>query len=130
MTFIGQTSFKTRGDNYRGFHGKGGLALISQECRERIICDLIPQGVACFDIIEDSKRFFNLKEIAEKFVIMTAYNSPQVLEKAKKYQCPVIQRPFENLDEALEIMLPSRTYHGEKIPKNYLCPQTQSSGPT
>ena len=110
--------------------GKEAMALISQGGQDRIICDLMLQDVTGFDIIEDSKRFFDLKEIAERFVIITAYNSPQVLGKAKEYQCPVIQKPFENLDEALKIMLFSTAYDGEKIPKNYPCPQTQNSGTT
>lgn len=88
--------------------GKEAMTIIAQGGLDRIICDLMLRDVTGFDIIEDSKRFFNLRDIAQKFVIITAYSSSQVLSRAKEYQCPIIQKPFENLDEALEIMLLSK----------------------
>ncbi len=72
---------------------------------DRIICDLMLQDISGFDIIEESKKKYNLEEISNKFVIITAYSSPQVLEKAKGYNCTVLNKPFESMSEAIDIFL-------------------------
>jgi hypothetical protein len=45
------------------------------------------------------------KEISSKFIIMTAYNSPQVLNRANSYQCRLLNKPFDDLENALKIMV-------------------------
>jgi CheY-like chemotaxis protein len=71
---------------------------------DRIVCDLMLQDISGFDVIEESKKKFSTDEISTKFVIMTAYNSPQVLSKANSYQCKLLNKPFDNLEEAIRIM--------------------------
>ncbi len=85
--------------------GKEALGLISENKYNKIICDLMLQDVTGFDIIEDSKRVLEPELIAKTFVIITAYSSEQVLSKAATYGCPLIRKPFEDLEEALNIML-------------------------
>lgn len=84
--------------------GKTAIDMILSGNYDRIICDLMLQDISGFDVIEESKRKYNSEEISHKFVIMTAYNSPQVLSRANSYQCRLLNKPFDNLDEALRLM--------------------------
>jgi CheY-like chemotaxis protein len=84
--------------------GKMAIDLILANDYDRIICDLMLQDISGFDVIEESKKRYSSEEIGKKFVIMTAYNSPQVLSRANSYQCKLLNKPFDNLDEALKIM--------------------------
>lgn len=84
--------------------GKLAIDFILKTDYDRIICDLMLQDISGFDVIEESKKRFTPTEISKKFVIMTAYNSPQVLSRANSYQCRLLNKPFDNLEEALKIM--------------------------
>lgn len=84
--------------------GKIAIDLILATSYDRIICDLMLQDISGFDVIEESKRKYTAEQISEKFVIMTAYNSPQVLSKANSYQCRLLNKPFDNLEEAMKVM--------------------------
>lgn len=84
--------------------GKNGINLLIQNNYDRIICDLMLQDISGFDVIEEAKKKYDLEEIGTKFVIMTAYNSPQVLARANSYKCRVLNKPFDNLEEALRLM--------------------------
>ena len=84
--------------------GKAAIDLILSSNFDRIICDLMLQDISGFDVIEESKRKYSLKEIGERFVIMTAYNSPQILTKANSYGCRLLNKPFDSLEYALKIM--------------------------
>lgn len=84
--------------------GKLAIDMILKTNYDRIICDLMLQDISGFDVIEESKKRFSPEEISQKFVIMTAYNSPQVLSRANSYQCKLLNKPFDNLEEALRLM--------------------------
>src|SRR5690606_2697027 len=84
--------------------GKIAIDLILNNQYDRIICDLMLQDISGFDVIEESKRKFSPEELSQKFVIMTAYNSPQVLSRANAYKCRLLNKPFEDLEEAMRIM--------------------------
>lgn len=84
--------------------GKLAIDMILANNYDRIICDLMLQDISGFDVIEESKKKFTLQDIGEKFVIMTAYNSPQVLSRASSYHCKLLNKPFDNLDEAIRLM--------------------------
>jgi CheY-like chemotaxis protein len=84
--------------------GKLAIDLIVQNDYDRIICDLMLQDISGFDVIEESKKKFRPEEISRKFVIMTAYNSPQVLTKANSYHCKLLNKPFDDLEHAMKIM--------------------------
>jgi CheY-like chemotaxis protein len=84
--------------------GKQAINMILNNHYDRIVCDLMLQDISGFDVIEESKKKFSADEISTKFVIMTAYNSPQVLSKANSYQCKLLNKPFDNLEEAIRIM--------------------------
>ncbi len=84
--------------------GKLAIDMILANEYDRIICDLMLQDISGFDVIEESKKKYSADEISQKFVIMTAYNSPQVLTKANAYRCKVLNKPFDDLDAAMSLM--------------------------
>ena len=84
--------------------GKIAIDMILSKDYDRIICDLMLQDISGFDVIEESKKKFSSEEISHKFVIMTAYSSPQVLSRANSYQCKLLNKPFDNLDAAMRLM--------------------------
>jgi DNA-binding response OmpR family regulator len=84
--------------------GKIAIDMILSKDYDRIICDLMLQDISGFDVIEESKKKFSPEEISHRFVIMTAYSSPQVLSRANSYQCKLLNKPFENLDAAMRLM--------------------------
>ncbi len=81
--------------------GHEAIGLIAQEEFDRIVCDLMLQDISGFDVLEESRKYFSAELIGKKFIIMTAYNSPQVLEKAREYQCEILNKPFEDLHQAM-----------------------------
>lgn len=84
--------------------GKLAIDMILSKNYDRIICDLMLQDISGFDVIEESKKKFSPEEISHKFVIMTAYSSPQVLSRANSYGCKLLNKPFDNLDAAMRLM--------------------------
>lgn len=84
--------------------GKLAIDLILKTNYDRIICDLMLQDISGFDVIEESKKRFSADEISKKFVFMTAYNSPQVLSRANAYRCKLLNKPFDDLEQAMKIM--------------------------
>ena len=84
--------------------GKTAIDMIINNDYDRIICDLMLQDISGFDVIEESKRKFSSDEISQKFVIMTAYTSPQVLSRANSYHCRLLNKPFDDLEEAMRLM--------------------------
>lgn len=85
--------------------GSEAINLIQDNDFDRIVCDLMLQDVTGFDIIEDSKSKYTPEDIANKFIIITAYSSDQVLTKASEYNCVVLNKPFDDMKAALDIML-------------------------
>ena len=75
-----------------------------------IICDLMLKDITGFDIIEEAKKKFTNEEIKKKFVIITAYSSPQILEKAEKYGCRIVLKPFTNLHQLIDSFLEEPNY--------------------
>lgn len=84
--------------------GKLAIDLVLTNDYDRIICDLMLKDISGFDVIEESRKKYSAKEISEKFVIMTAYNSPQVLSRAASYQCRFLNKPFDDLEAAMKVM--------------------------
>ena len=85
--------------------GRAAIKALQREDFDRIICDLMLQDISGFDIIEEAKQSYSSEEIQQKFIIITAYSSPQVLKKAESYGCKILSKPFEDLHAALEIFL-------------------------
>lgn len=85
--------------------GMEAISLIKDNKFDRIVCDLMLQDITGFDIIEESKQIYSSSEIASTFIIITAYSSEQVLTKAKEYGCIVLNKPFSDMREALNIMI-------------------------
>lgn len=85
--------------------GREAIQLILNQKFDRIICDLMLQDISGFDVIEESKARFTMAEISKLFIIITAYSSPHVIEKAQQYGCLLLSKPFENIEEALTIFL-------------------------
>lgn len=88
--------------------GKEALELIYKKDYDRIICDLMLTDISGFDVIEESKKVFTNQEISNRFIIMTAYSSDQVHQKAQEYGCIFLTKPFKSLHDALEIFLRGR----------------------
>jgi CheY-like chemotaxis protein len=84
--------------------GKLAIDLILNGSYDRIICDLMLQDISGFDVIEESRKKYSAGEISKIFVIMTAYNSSQVLSRANSYKCRLLNKPFENLEHAMSMM--------------------------
>jgi CheY-like chemotaxis protein len=84
--------------------GKVAIDMILSGNYDRIICDLMLQDISGFDVIEESKKKYSADEISKKFVIMTAYNSPQVLSRANSYNCRLLNKPFDDLESAMKVM--------------------------
>ncbi|MEC7274899.1 MAG: response regulator [Bdellovibrionota bacterium] len=85
--------------------GNKAIEIIKQHEFDRIICDLMLQDISGFDVLEESKERFSIDEIGDKVIIITAYSSAQVLERATQYGCLVLSKPFENLNNAIEIFI-------------------------
>lgn len=87
--------------------GKEAIQLLLNQDFDRVICDLMLQDISGFDVIEESKQRFTIAEITKLFIIITAYSSPHVIDKATQYGCQLLSKPFENIDEALTIFMSS-----------------------
>lgn len=85
--------------------GKEAIEQIFEHDFDRIICDLMLNDISGFDIIEESKNKYSPDQIKDLFMIITAYSSQQVLEKAEKYGCPVINKPFDNINDVIDQFL-------------------------
>ncbi len=85
--------------------GKEAIELIRANNYDRIVCDLMLQDITGLDVIEESKKRYSLETIKRLFIIITAYNSNSVFEKASEYGCPVIKKPFEDLAHTLKMIL-------------------------
>lgn len=85
--------------------GKEAIAKIKEMDFDRIVCDLMLTDISGFDVIEESKSRYSKDQIQKKFIIMTAYSSSQVIEKAQNYGCEVLNKPFENINEVIQIFL-------------------------
>lgn len=85
--------------------GVQAINLIHENQYDRIICDLMLQDITGFDILEESKKKYSLNQISKLFIIITAYSSAQVLEKASQYQCQILNKPFHNIKDAIRIFI-------------------------
>ena len=85
--------------------GRSAIDSIFNNDYDKILCDLMLNDIHGFDIIEDSKRKYNSKEIQDLFIIMTAYSSEAVLEKASGYKCKILHKPFEDLKLVLDTVM-------------------------
>ena len=107
-----QIFLQKRGDSVDvSSSGKKAIEMIKESNYDRIVCDLMLQDITGFDVIEESKSKYTLEQISDLFVIITAYSSEQVLEKARSYNCMVLNKPFESMDHALGVMMKSRPGH-------------------
>ena len=85
--------------------GRDAIDLIQNNDFDKIICDLMLQDISGFDVLEESLKKYNREQLKTKFVIISAYNSPEILEKVQSYECMFISKPFQHIQETLKIML-------------------------
>jgi CheY-like chemotaxis protein len=85
--------------------GQRAIEMIKENNYDRIVCDLMLQDITGFDVIEESKAIYTLSDISTKFIIITAYSSEQVILNAKKYNCVIINKPFQDMNSALDTMM-------------------------
>ncbi len=86
-------------------NGRDAIDKISKHSFDRIICDLMLNDITGFEIIEESKNKYGPKEISALFVIITAYSSKQIIDNAARYNCPILSKPFEDINMALDLFL-------------------------
>jgi len=91
--------------------GTTGLELILNNNFDLIICDLMLNDLSGFDVLEGSLKVYSREDIKNKFIIMSAYNSEQILEKAKSYGCFFLRKPFENIHKTSEEIIMRLTNH-------------------
>ena len=92
--------------------GREAIQLILTKNFDKIICDLMLQDISGFDVIEEAKARFTMADISKLFIIITAYSSPHVIEKANQYGCLLFSKPFENIDDVLTIFLSGGILNG------------------
>lgn len=85
--------------------GQEAISLIKNNEYDRIVCDLMLKDITGFDIIEESKSIFSKDEISKKFIIITAYSSGQVLKRANSYDCILLNKPFNNIQGAINTII-------------------------
>jgi CheY-like chemotaxis protein len=85
--------------------GIEAIEMINENNYDKVICDLMLKDITGFDIIEESRKKYQEDEISELFIIITAYSSPQVLDKAKAYGCMIVNKPFKSIQETINLFL-------------------------
>lgn len=85
-------------------NGREAISLIADHKFDRVVCDLMLQDISGFDVIEETIALFGPKYISQNFILMTAYSSKQVLSRASNYQCKLLRKPFDNLEEAINMI--------------------------
>lgn len=88
-------------------NGTEAIQLIMTNNYNKVVCDLMLQDISGFDVIEEAKKKYSFEQIAQLFIIITAYSSEQVIAKAEKYNCKVINKPFKDLSQALDQIMES-----------------------
>lgn len=89
--------------------GNQAIETIRKNDFDRVISDLMLQDISGFDVLEESKKKYTIEEIGEKFIIITAYSSQQVLNKAETYGCIVLSKPFEDLHGAIDTFIQGKS---------------------
>ena len=84
--------------------GQAGIQEILSHHFDRIVCDLMLQDITGFDVIEESKKKYSEEDIKKKFIIMTAYSSDNIIDKANGYGCAFLKKPFD-LNTAIETIM-------------------------
>lgn len=82
--------------------GQRAIELILTQNYHKIFCDLMLQDVSGFDVLDTILMNLGANYIQNRFIIMTAYTSSQILKKAEIYNCPIITKPFDSFKIILE----------------------------
>ncbi len=85
--------------------GKEAINLILSNDYDRILCDLMLKDITGFEVIEESKKKYTTEKIQDKFIIMTAYSSDNILEQASLYDCYIIKKPFSDLNQVINHLI-------------------------
>jgi len=85
--------------------GSEAIELLKRKKYDRVICDLMLSDISGFDVLEESKKVFSSEEISSTFTIITAYSSSHILEKTQKYNCKILTKPFQDINQAINLFL-------------------------
>lgn len=77
--------------------GQVAIEKIYQNKYDLIFCDLMLKDITGFDVLEATKSILDSVQIRKSIVLMTAYCSSVILDKAKGYGCIVLEKPFQSL---------------------------------
>lgn len=85
--------------------GRNAIELIESNDYDLIITDLMLNDISGFDIIEESKKRYSSQEIQQKFIVITAYKSDDIINRVKNYGCRFFEKPFLDIKSTIEEML-------------------------
>lgn len=86
-------------------NGQDAIKHIKEQSYDKIVCDLMLQDISGFDIIEETIAAKGIDEVKEKFIIISAYLSPQIVERASSYGCLFISKPFGDIQATIDKIL-------------------------
>lgn len=84
--------------------GKRAIEAINMYDFDRIICDIMLQDTTGFDVIDRAKERYH-GDISKKFIMITAYNSLNILNRASYYNCRILSKPFKDIDKVISILM-------------------------
>lgn len=85
--------------------GIDAINLLKKNNFDIVVCDIMLKDITGFEVIEETKQIMSATEISDKFIIITAYSSTQIIETAKSYKCRIYQKPFKNIIETVNLIL-------------------------
>jgi CheY-like chemotaxis protein len=77
-------------DVHTASEGKSGLARVAEERWDLVLVDVVMPAMSGWAVVETIRR----RPAAPPIVLITGMNEPAVLERARKWQLPVIVKPF------------------------------------
>ncbi len=85
--------------------GTQALELLRTHQYDRVICDLMLKDITGFEVLEECKAIFSTEVIKEKFILITAYSSDQILNLATQYGCNLIKKPFSDFQKTIQFFI-------------------------
>ena len=93
-----KTSIKSCGN------GIEALELLKNNKFNLIFCDVMLDDITGFDIFEEVRSQQLIYSPQENFIFITAYTSPEILNKINLLKCRLIKKPFSTINEFLDII--------------------------
>ena len=85
-------------------NGIESLELLKNNKFNLIFCDVMLDDITGFDIFEEVRSQQLIHSPQENFIFITAYTSPEILNKINLLKCRLIKKPFSTINEFLDII--------------------------